>query len=165
MKKFIKNNWFKIILATASLIASSTYAFKEYLDYKEQLEIKKAAELPNCNFTVFDTKEYKGRYHNSWNNNNDESTENAYIVYEGLIKNNSNRTESLKAMIAKVYNEKDIFISEGYEPQDIQLESEKSVPFKVHTFVNASFDTHVRKYFNESQYFKPDIYPWFTTCK
>jgi len=112
-------------------------------------------------------KEYVGRYksgHDKISNFDDDRLD-AYIIYEGLIKNNSDHEEKLEAMLVKVYNEKNIFISEGYTSMEISLGPGKSIPFKVKTFIDASYDTHIRKYFNESISFKPDIYPWFIACK
>ncbi|MFA6532985.1 MAG: hypothetical protein WCT22_03235 [Patescibacteria group bacterium] len=111
--------------------------------------------VPKCNFEIIDLKEYKGEYSSGSN----------YIIYEGLIKNNSEREEYLNAMLAKVYTDKDILITEGYTNIGKRLEDGRSIPFKISTFIDTAHNTIMRKYFDKNVTIKPDIYPWFQTCK
>jgi len=181
MKKFIKKNWFKIILVICVISISTGYlwnikikiqndAFNKNIQCKKENPISFYNPISNkcenptrrkrkrsiCNFELKDVREYKGTYGENAN---------SYIVYEGLIKNNSEREELLEAMIAKVYNEKNVFTTEGYTSIKEFIEPGKSLPFKIHTLVPTAHDTVIKKYFNESSSLSPDIYPWFLTCK
>ena len=112
--------------------------------------------IRNCSFQLSDVKEYKGNYGTG---------QSSYFVYEGLIKNTSNNTEELKAVIAKLYNDKNIYIGEGYTSIGDPVKPGVSIPFKVQIIVSTYHDTVLRKYFDESNSFRVDIYPWFTTCQ
>ena len=117
---------------------------------------------PICSFELMDVKKYQGFYETSLFFREDPM---AYIVYEGLIKNNSNKKEFLKEMILQLYNEKDIFLGEGYDDINKYIEPGKSMPFKLLAKINRTNDTVLRKYYDESKELVPDIYPWFLTCK
>lgn len=130
-----------------------------YFSYKlnqKNKTVSVVTEIRKCNYEIKDLKEYKGSY-GDW--------EDYYIVYEGIIKNNSDKAESLNAMIGKIYNEKDVYLAEGYTSfYGKILEPGKSIPFKVQANVS-KHDTALRKYYESSKILKPEIYPWFMNCK
>lgn len=109
-----------------------------------------------CSYQILDIKEYKGSYGVGSGN---------YFTYEGLIKNNSNKTQYLKEMVGKMYNEKNIFIGEAYTKMNISIGPNVSIPFNIKFVLNPNEHSAMGKYISESLSFKPDIYPWFTTCK
>lgn len=183
MKKFIKQNWFKIIFVICVIFVTAGYLwnikikiqnniFNKDIQCKKENSIyfynstsnkcekpefkRRRREIANCSFELKDVREYKGTY---------SENSNSYIVYEGLIKNNSEKSELLKTMTVKVYNEKNIFIAEGHTSIKEFIEPGKSFPFKVHVLVPTAHNTVIRKYFNESSSFNPDIYPSFLTCE
>lgn len=118
---------------------------------------KTPKKLENCNFEISDLHEYKGKY-------GDYRYTDSYVVYEGIIKNISNKTQTLKAMLSKIYTEDDVYISEGYTEYNKTIEPNKALPFKITIVVPTSHNTVVRKYFEDSKEIKNDIYPWFLTC-
>lgn len=180
---WIKQNWFKVGICGCLLILTAgfllyviekskndtfyknlkcnneserlPYFYNKKTNRCELIRLPKM-DLPNCNFEIQDLKEYKGQYG---------ERQFFYIIYEGLIRNKSNKKEHLKAMVAKVYNEADIYLTEGYTEIGTEIEPNKAIPFKINTTLDTVYSTEIRKYFNESKSFKPDIYPWFTTCK
>jgi len=74
--------------------------------------------------------------------------------YEGIIKNQSDNTDHLKAMIAKIYSSDGLLLGDGYASIGEDLAPGKSIGFTIHTFANIQ-DVET----------EPDIYPWFTTCE
>ncbi len=118
-----------------------------------------------CNFELIDIKKYQGLYENSLSPYIDTEYYTAYVVYEGLIKNNSPQKELLKEMVLKLYNEKGIFLGEAYDEVNDYVDPGKSVPFKLLVNIDRRYNTTLRKYYDESEEFLPDIYPWFLTCK
>lgn len=64
---------------------------------------KKAAKL--CNFELQNINVYTGSY----------SSYDKFAIYEGVIKNNSESKELLKAMIVKVYDNNNILVTKGYK--------------------------------------------------
>lgn len=153
MKEFIKENWFKILivivlsLITSIFILSNRYYFIQKgttiikcdkftgnCEQKSLIEEKLDLILPSCNFEINNVIK-DGNY------------------YKGLIKNNSTERHLLKAMIAKIYNSEGVLVASGYESIGDYIEPDKSLSFKIHTFLE-----------NDSS-LKRDIYPWFSTCK
>jgi len=143
----------KIIIAIIMGVIIIALFFVGIYYFKKQGQV-----VRKCDFQIVDLKEYKGKYGESEEASN-------YFIYEGLIKNNSQYAERLEAMIAKLYNDKNIYIGEGYTSLKSSVNPGVSVPFKVQIVVSTYHDTVLRKYFNESTSFRPDIYPWFITCK
>lgn len=113
-----------------------------------------------CDFVLEDVKTYFNEYRGF-------STGGITTVawdFEGIVRNRSPRTQHLKAMIGKLYNEKGILVGEGYTEMGQDLDSNTAAPFKVNVQVSIH-DTARWHYYKESSDFKPDIYPWFMTCK
>lgn len=196
MNKFLKENWFKLVVSLALVIISGvilfSYALKPYykekkkqacvssvyensnangvvIKYEDLKSINsycesgfdeldyKFKEKQSCSFELNDIKEYKGKYGN-------DKYSDSYVVYEGLIKNTSSRSQNLKAMIAKIYTGDKVFIADGYTEYAKDIEPNESIPFKVHVLVPTAHETEIRKYFSDRDISK-DIYPWFNTCK
>lgn len=114
--------------------------------------------LPSCKFGVEEIKRAKREYPNGGRD----------LIYEGLIRNNSSRRESLQAMVGKIYDEKDVFLAEGYTSMRTWIEPHKAIPFKIEIYIS---DYIIEKYlggnlgWEKDGFFKSDVYPWFTTCK
>ncbi len=142
MKKFIIGFLTGVIFLSVSLGIFLLYKNKKTL-------------LPNCNFDIVDLEEHKGEYYPGSN----------YIIYEGVIKNNSDVREYLKGFIAKIYNDENVLLSSGYTTIEDWVEGGKALPFKIQTQINTKYNTVIRKYFNKGINLKPDVYPWFLTCK
>lgn len=152
IKIFLRNNKKLFIGIIVGIIGVSIIFYFSYYFDKDDYAFRK------CSFQLLDIKEYKGKYGNSDDANN-------YFIYEGLIKNTSDRIERLKALIGKLYNDKNIYIGEGYAPIGDSVGPGVSMPFKIQIVISTYHDTVLKKYFNESFSFRADIYPWFTTCK
>ena len=197
MKKFIKNNWFKIIVSFFILLIaiSISYYFvvNPYLEkeskaeciefylknlkeagnslkfdslekindgcsdngplfflFEEKNKISNNKELRKCNFDIANLKKYRGSYG---------PNQNDYLVFEGIIKNNLDTEENLKAMIVKNYNKDNMFISEGFLSINKNIKPGFSISFKVHTLIPKEY----KAYKNDE--IISDIYPWFLTCQ
>ena len=148
IKTFLGNNRKFFIGIIIGVIAISIIGYPKKNNYS----------LRDCSFQLLDIKEYKGKY-------GDYENADSYFIYEGLLKNTSIRTERLKAVITKLYNDKNIYIGEGYAPIEEFIGPDVSIPFKISIVISTYHDTVLRKYFSESNSFRADIYPWFTTCK
>jgi|GEM_PF-3701645 len=146
MKKFL----FGFVAGMLFLSAVMAVIFLLHKKPKQNVQITK-----KCNFEILDLKEYKGEYSPGSN----------YIIYEGIIKNKSEDKEYLKGMVAKIYNQENILISDGFENVNNWIEPNKAMPFKINTQVDTAHNTVIRKYFNKDTRVNPDIYPWFNSCK
>jgi len=155
MKKFIKENWFRIIIIIVLLIIALFYIlgnryyfiqrdstitkcdkFTGVCEQKNLIEKRLPQTLPSCNFEIKNiTKD--GNY------------------YTGLIKNNSSNRHLLKAMIAKIYNNEGVLVASGYESIGDYVEPNKSLSFRIHTSLGG----------NSNKNLNQDIYPWFLTCE
>lgn len=107
-----------------------------------------------CKFEISDLKEYKGQY----------SKDSEFIVYEGLIRNKLQSKETLLSMVAKIYSDSDVLLADGGTTIREDLAPGKALPFKIQVNFDLKQDA-IKKYYTESKYLKPDIYPWFITCK
>lgn len=108
-----------------------------------------------CGFEISDVQEYKGSYGERQAN---------YVVYEGLIRNISSNDQYLRAMIAKLYSDDEVFLKSGYASINANLKSGSAIPFKVNVQLDTYHDTVLRKYYNPEK-INSDIYPWFEDCK
>lgn len=115
-------------------------------------------DYPKCSFEVLNVQKFSGFY-----GDNSDGRATAYIVQEGLIRNNSNRKEFLKEMIMKAYTKEGVFLGEAYDEINKDIDPGKSITFKLKINVDR-YDNVLRKYFDEAKEFKIDIYPWFTSC-
>ncbi|MEK7655548.1 MAG: hypothetical protein AAB386_02630 [Patescibacteria group bacterium] len=104
-----------------------------------------------CNFEISAIKEYFGKYGGRLSS--------YYKIYEGTIRNKSDQTEHLKAMIGKLYTNDKILIETGYTTIDEDIDSGVSLPFKINIQSSSEEDL------NSLDSLTKDIYPWFTTCK
>jgi len=75
-----------------------------------------------------------------------------FTIYEGVIRNTSDKKEHLRAMIGKAYTKDQVLAGEGYTSMYEDMEAGTAVPFKISVGVS-------------EESVKTDIYPWFTTCK
>ncbi|MDP3882535.1 MAG: hypothetical protein Q8Q48_00570 [Candidatus Staskawiczbacteria bacterium] len=123
------------------------YKYNSNTNECEKLSLK--LNLSACDFEFKNVQEYKGDYSGSSH----------YIVYEGVIQNNSDKEHFLNAILAKIYTEDNVLVTEGYASIAELIEPGVGMPFKVHTGINGN------KYFNDNVELRPDIYPWFLTCK
>lgn len=137
----------KFILGFALGILLLLIAFLLFFSKEEKIKF--------CGFEISDVKEYKGEYYPG----------NYYIVYEGVISNTSDRREYLNGMIAKVYNDDNILITDGYYNINEWIDPGKSTLFKINNLVDTNYNTVVKKYFNKDTEIFADIYPWFETCR
>ena len=117
-----------------------------------------------CNFYVSDVKAYFNKYRGySWDGKSGDVTTVSWD-YEGLIRNTGKNKQYIKGMIVKLYNEKGVLIGGGYTQVEDYIDGSVALPFKVNVQIDRS-DTADWHYYEQSSSFKPDIYPWFTTCK
>lgn len=150
MINLVSKNWFKILLVLLICFFAVFYFLSNryYFIQKEALIIKCDKFTGNCKYeSLLEKKEYS---HCNYEVNNLAKDNNYYI---GIIKNTSIERHYLKAMIAKIYNNDDVLIGEGYESMSDWIEPGKSLSFRIHTFIDNDTDL------------KRDIYPWFETCK
>jgi hypothetical protein len=110
----------------------------------EDFDLEKyKSKKKKCDFTITDLQIYRGDYTKTTH----------YTIFEGIIKNNSVNTETLKAMIATIYNNNGVELGSGYTGISKDIAPGRSVKFKIHTDADTlEIDT------------ENDIYPWFTTC-
>jgi len=135
MKKTIKI--FIIILVISLIII---FFFHKFSSEKKTFSYRK------CNYELSNVEE-------------DRSSGGFY--YKGLIKNNSDETETLKEVIAELYNEKNIYLGTGYARIERNIEPGVFIPFRMRIWIADG----ANEYFHESNILKPNIYAWFTTCK
>lgn len=173
MNKFVTHNWFKLIIAICLLLITGAIAWqvssqiknenfekdrqcrKENTLYHYNIKSNKCekltlnVKLPNCNYELKNVQEFKGDY----------SANSHYIVYEGVVQNNSDKKHLLNAMIAKVHTTDNVLVTEGYTSMQEWIEPNEAIPFKIHTSIQSN------KYYNGETELTSDVYPWFLTCK
>lgn len=191
--KFLKENWFKLIIVLFLLIISVSVLY--YFIVNPHNKEKKKNE---CISLVDENMRQSGKYFSlkeidsycsissnyvlgmfekidSCNfelKNIKEDIGKEIIFYKGEIKNNSTKKQKLKSMIAKVYTEDMTYLNEGYKDYDKIMEPGATLPFEVRVLVPYEFKTETEEY-DASQNMmiiskttiNKDIYPWFATCK
>lgn len=165
MKKFIKENWFRISIIIILLIISLSYLLNQFEVYKnnENNNAKtEKLELPNCDFEIVKGETYKDFFDNSKNIFNPDHPikfDDSYcITYTGTIKNKSKERQYLETMILKMYQKNDVYIDDTYDNIKDWIEPNKLFSYKLRL---CSTKIDIRDEFST----KVDIYPWFSTCK
>lgn len=146
MKKFIKENWFKIFISLCvfAILFSVFYYLMIFIPKKQDKTTINNKSLPNCMFDIKKGKEWTGSYGKG---------QDSYVIYNGVIKNESPRRELFKAMIVKTYDENNVLMTKGYREINDWIDPDKGLNFNIHTYAGGNSPNRI------------DIYPWFLTCK
>lgn len=112
----------------------------------------------SCQFEIAGVKEYSGQYGEGGV---------YYKIYEGTIKNTSDRKEHLKAMIGKLYTKDKVLVETGYTSIEEDVDGGVSLPFevKIQSFSKNQIDTLSGGSSGFWEGLSKDVYPWFTTCE
>jgi len=171
--KFIKENWFKVLISFGIIFVLITYSYNLHQQRKEKefnMNLKcqtkgsfyhynkktnkcdDAIEIvfSNCKFKIENLKEYRGSYGKN---------QNGYIVHEGYIRNVSKTAHYLNGMVDNIYSRNgNILLAEGYTSAETTIKPNEAIPFKVHALIPKMHDI-------DNLAFREDLYPWFLTCK
>ncbi|MCK4797619.1 MAG: hypothetical protein KAT05_09570 [Spirochaetes bacterium] len=165
MKKFIKENWFKISIIILLFIVSISYSLNQFTIYKsykkDDSSQTKNLVFPDCDFEIIKGETYKGVFRNSKNSGgfiNFSKGDQYWVTYTGTIKNKSDERQYLEAIILKMYDKNDVYIDDQFDMKRDWVEPNKLFSYELHL---RSTKIDIR----DESFTKVDIYPWFKTCK
>jgi hypothetical protein len=164
-KKFRLNTLFITGLSKKSYCDYQITELKDYkfpLDFnyinKLESQIQRAVDSWNGGFLNWEAMDLR-------NKRNQAYIDGRTIYYEAYIKNNSQYSQKLVNIHAKLKTEENLYITEAWSQNyNVTLDPGDSFPIKFKFYLNDFKD--VEKYIDDKNIkLKTDIYPWFETCE